>query len=462
VLADGCSDLTEAQAAALLDELLPGAALVTATGLADRVRRMAIALDPGWAERRYREAVRDRRVVGFLNPDGSATVSGQCLPAEQAAAACARVDALAASAKRAGAAAKIDDLRAELFLGLLDGRFHGMSEAAITAALLEQFPRTAATAECVDNDAQVGAPVERATSADEARGVRRGIELRVGLATLLGRDERPGEIAGWGPVTAPVAREIAARQRAGEWRYAIVDDDGQLLFDGTTRRRPRRSVPDDIPATGGVVELHVPRRLLTDAELAARHPDWARVLADLRAQYARQRPIEQDPAARFPGRQLRRRGQIRFQTCLFPGCRRPASACDQDHRRDHTRGGRTDEENLAPGCRHDHMNKTVRGWRLIRLDQHTFTWISPLGRRHTPASRPSRHHSPNRSHASSPTPAHHRPATSAIQTLASRRALSAAGHSSPSPTSNTTCQGSSIAVPTRRRTSHWVRRRGRH
>ncbi|HEU5266303.1 MAG TPA: hypothetical protein VFU35_06365, partial [Jatrophihabitans sp.] len=39
-------------------------------------------------------------------------------------------------------------------------------------------------------------------------------------------------------------------------------------------------------------------------------------------------------------------------------------------------------DQLAPLCGHDHTNKTSRGWRLIRLDPHTFRWISPLGRRH--------------------------------------------------------------------------------
>src|SRR6476469_8071167 len=77
VLADGCLDLTDEQRTILLDTLLPDAARVTATRLAEKVRRVAIALDPGWAERRYKQAVRERRVIGYLNDDGSATVSGQ-------------------------------------------------------------------------------------------------------------------------------------------------------------------------------------------------------------------------------------------------------------------------------------------------------------------------------------------------------------------------------------------------
>src|SRR3954451_15796647 len=96
--------------------------------LPPNARWVAIALDPACAEHRYRQAVRERRLGGYLNQDGSATVYRQNLPADHAAAACTRIDALADAAKRAGAAAKIDHLRAELFLGLLDGRFHGMTE----------------------------------------------------------------------------------------------------------------------------------------------------------------------------------------------------------------------------------------------------------------------------------------------------------------------------------------------
>ena len=142
VLAEGCLQLTDAQAGVLLGHLLPDAATVTATRLAEKVQTLAMALDPAWAEHRYRQAVRDRKVVGYLNQDGSAVVSGQNLPADQAVAACARVDALADAAKRAGAAAKIDHLRADLFLGLLDGHLHGMSEQAIVTELLRRYPKT--------------------------------------------------------------------------------------------------------------------------------------------------------------------------------------------------------------------------------------------------------------------------------------------------------------------------------
>jgi hypothetical protein len=219
-------------------------------------------------------------------------------------------------------------------------------------------------------------------SAAAAPVPQRGVQVRVGLGTLLGCDEQPGELAGWGAVTADVARTVVARQRRSEWRFAILDEGGRLLFDGITRRRPTSTDPSQVHAQGGIVELHVPIRLLHDPDLARHHPSWAGVLADLAAQHATQQRPAQDPAARFPGRALRRHSQISFQTCLFPGCRRPATDSDQDHLRDHAYGGPTTPENLAPACRHDHMNKTARGWRVIRTDERTFVWISPLGRRH--------------------------------------------------------------------------------
>jgi hypothetical protein len=372
VLAEGCLDLTDAQTTTVLDRLLPEAGRLTTSQLAERLARLAIALDPAWAERRYRQAVRERKVVGYLNPDGSAVVSGQNLPADQAAAGCNRVDALADAAKRSGAVAKIDQLRAEVFLGLLDGSLHGLSETDIVAELVRRYPLPLDGSEPA---------LDVADNLQPAVGVARGMHLRVELGTLLGLDEHPGEIAGWGPVPASVARTIAARQRRGQWQFAIVDDEGQHLFDGISRRRP--AAGNAISEGRGIVELHVSVSLLSERDLSLQHPEWAGVLADLADQYAQQRPIEQDPAARFPGRPLRRRMQIRFQRCLFAGCRRPAVDCDADHRKDYARGGRTDAENIAPGCRHDHELKTTGGWRLVRKDERTFVWISPLGSRHT-------------------------------------------------------------------------------
>ena len=415
--ADGCTDLTGEQTEVLLDELLPDAGQRTGTELADRIQKVAIALDPAWAQRRYTQALREQPVVGYLNRDGSAVLTGQNLPADDAALAGARVDALADAAKRAGAKARIDLLRATVFLGLLNARFHGMTQQAIVADLVRQFPKksepaqepaaeptpkAAALEPTAPTDAQPAPaepapaepapvesapvePVESAPAASSAGEPVAGVHLRVGLASLLGLDDQPGEIAGMGNVPAPVARRLARRQRRAEWRYAILDQHGRWLFDGITRRRPRGRQPGRRAGrrvSGGIVELHVPLTLLTNPETARAHPHWAGVLADLTTHYAAQAPIEQDPTARYAGRPLRRRQQTRFQRCTFRGCRRPATDCDLDHEREHRRGGQTEDANLSPDCTHDHQLKTNRGWRVTRRNQHTLIWISPLGRKH--------------------------------------------------------------------------------
>ncbi|PZS40700.1 MAG: hypothetical protein DLM62_01520 [Pseudonocardiales bacterium] len=229
-----------------------------------------------------------------------------------------------------------------------------------------------------------------ASGSGAAQPARRvGVELRVGLSTLLGRDRYPGEIAGWGPVTAEVARTLVTAQRAAQWRFALTDDTGQLLLAGITRRRPHNTAPASElpPCRGGIVELHLPVALLTD--LAA-HPDtcseWTEVAADLAAQYTKylrcgwSEPTDQDPSARFAGAVLRRHVQIRDRSCVYPGCRATARSADLDHTVDHTHGGPTTGANSGPLCRHDHQLKTVGRWRLHQPDPGHFTWTSPLGR----------------------------------------------------------------------------------
>ena len=77
-----------------------------------------------------------------------------------------------------------------------------------------------------------------------------GVELQVGLFTLLGRDHHPGEIPGWGPIGADLARAIATVQRGIPWCFAVTDDTGQLVFAGVKRFRTslfdlRRRWPGD-------------------------------------------------------------------------------------------------------------------------------------------------------------------------------------------------------------------------
>ncbi|TQS30652.1 HNH endonuclease signature motif containing protein [Microbispora sp. KK1-11] len=135
--------LTDEQAALVCEQLVPQASSWTVGELIERIQRLALAIDPAWAERRYAEAVRRRRVVGSRNEDGTATVSGVDLPLDRAAAGCDRIDELARACKRAGDRRPIDHIRVDLFLGSLDGTFEGMSdEEIITHVLCHPFHDT--------------------------------------------------------------------------------------------------------------------------------------------------------------------------------------------------------------------------------------------------------------------------------------------------------------------------------
>jgi len=74
--------------------------------------------------------------------------------------------------------------------------------------------------------------------------------------------------------------------------------------------------------------------------------------------------------------------QVKHRCCVFPGCRRPAADTQADHRHDYAKLGPTHEDNLGPLCERHHDLKTRWGWRLVKRDDTTYVWISPLGRRH--------------------------------------------------------------------------------
>ncbi|MEU8280340.1 DUF222 domain-containing protein, partial [Microbispora bryophytorum] len=123
--------LTDAQAVWVCERLISRAPAWTVGQLIEHIQRLVLAIDPDWAEKRYREAVRRRRVVGTRTEEGTATVSGLDLPLDRAVAGCERIDELARACKRAGDHRPVDHIRADLFLGSLDGSFESLSDSEI-------------------------------------------------------------------------------------------------------------------------------------------------------------------------------------------------------------------------------------------------------------------------------------------------------------------------------------------
>jgi hypothetical protein len=280
VIINGTGHLEEDTARNLADLAVERAPRQTTGELGAQIRKLAFSIDPEAAKARYEQGVEERRVTNQANEDGTANLYGLQLPADRATAAMRRINHLARAAKAADDPRTMDQLRADVLLDLLAGRQIGHTR---------------------DN-----------------RGV---IDLHVDLTTLAGLSENPGEIPGFGPVIADVARQVAESQPDSEWRYTITDPTGAVIHNETTRRRPSTS--------------------------QLRHVE-----------------------ARNP-------------TCVFPGCRMPASDCDLDHTHAWAEGGPTDTHNLAPLCRYDHRLKHQAGWKQETNRPGAYTWTSPLGHTYT-------------------------------------------------------------------------------
>ena len=150
------------------------------------------------------------------------------------------------------------------------------------------------------------------------------VNLTIDLPTLLGLAENPGQLSGYGPIPAPVARELAAD---GKWRKFITD-----------------------PTTGNLLdfgrESYVPPQILRDFLLA------------------------------------------RDRTCRFPGCRRSGIKGEIDHAIPWEEGGETSPSNLGLLCKRHHQLKTHGGWKLESFADGSCEWTSPLGKKRFVPARP--------------------------------------------------------------------------
>ncbi len=399
---------------AIVAVLLPRAPQLTTAQLIGEIQRHAIALDPDWARRRYEAALSGRKVVGSRNKDGTANLSGYNLPADQVAAACDRLDRLAKAAKQAGHSDPIDHLRAGLFLAMTDGTYEGLTDRQILARLLTDAnltppthptdpehtagdappaddsstedgsgdgprPHGPSSSETDPGNGDGDGDGENAAAGGVGGGQTAGLRLLVRLATIAGADQRPGELIGWGPVHAELARTIAATPGASWW-YVLTDGATPLAI-GQVRARPAGVLRRRCGDRGPEVWLQVTREGLNALAEQDLPPGWTEILAEIRGKAETDPgPPKGDRRKRLPGAALRRWIAVRDKTCVFPGCRVPAHRSDADHSIEHAQGGQTTDTNLGPGCRHDHRIRHEGGWTLTQPTPGQFTWTSRLGR----------------------------------------------------------------------------------
>jgi len=245
------------------------------------VRRAVLALDPGTAEQRHARAVADRCVAIYSDDDGMAWL-GAYLPAPDAQLLHTQLTAAAARIP-ASDERGLDQRRADLFV----------------AAMLAGLPED-------------GQPVKR--------GRRPSIQVTVAADTLLGLDDAPAHLTGYGPITAETARRLAADE-SGTWRRLLTDPDTGALLD-VSRDRYR-------------------------------------------------------PAAR-----LRAFVAARDDRCAFPTCNQPGYRCEYDHIQPFAAGGRTTRSNGALACRRHNQAKAQTGWSYRQGRDGSFRWQSSTGHRY--------------------------------------------------------------------------------
>lgn len=101
---------------------------------------------------------------------------------------------------------------------------------------------------------------------------------------------------------------------------------------------------------------------------------WRRLLTDAAGQV-----IDYGRTRYRPPTALADLVRVRDRTCRFPGCRRPATRCELDHRRDWDHGGTTSDTNLHLLCTRHHHLKHEAGWTVHREPDGTTVWTSPTG-----------------------------------------------------------------------------------
>ena len=369
--------------AARVEACLIGRAPGQTTGeLRRAARRAVIAADPDAARTRTEKAAKDARVECWQEQAGTAALAGRDLPATEALAADRHLSAYARQLKSAGADGTLDQLRAKVYLALLNGqpvesllpgRTHG--EPAPAAVPGAAGPVPAGTSPGAGG--ATGCPESVASGGvNPARLVVGGnVNLVLPLAAWLGWAQSPGEVAGFGPLDAADSRALAAAlasSPATTWCVTVTGTDGRAVAHGCAKAGPGQP-PSASPGKTGPGEGPGPPRGVS-AWLGRIGLAW---LETGTCSHRRESPGYR------PSRSLTHLVQVRHQTCTAPGCRRPAAACDFEHTVPYHQGGRTCECNGGPVCRRHHRAKQAYGWRLEQPQPGTLLWTVPSGRTYT-------------------------------------------------------------------------------
>jgi hypothetical protein len=206
IIARATAFLDEDKARAAEADVLDRAAQLTPGGLRAAIARAVMEVAPDKARQRRETAAKFARVERWAEDSGNAALMGRELPPDEVLAADQRICWWAGELRQAGLDGGMDELRARAYLDLLLGK--------------DSRPRRETTAggggDSAGRDRGPGGspPAGPAGGAGAwPAGFAGRVTLTVPLATLAGLADRPGELAGLGPVRTQKPRQ-ARRPRA--------------------------------------------------------------------------------------------------------------------------------------------------------------------------------------------------------------------------------------------------------
>lgn len=259
ILVDQCAGLSDENRAELEALMLPVAERTTPGQFDRKVRKARERLDAESIKERHERSQADRAIFFEPAQDGMAYVTAY-LPAADGAAIYNRVTTMAMNLQSAADARTLPQLQADVFRDL----------------------------------------VLAASSGSGAAGIKPDICLMVPVLSLLGHNDEPATLEGYGPIDIDTAKQLVGKAKSFV-RILTHPETGAILSVGHTRYKA--------PA---------------DLQMVLR---------------------------------------IRDETCRFPGCNRLAIHSDLDHTDDWHYGGLTQYDNLEHLCPKHHAIKHEGGWR---------------------------------------------------------------------------------------------------
>jgi len=341
------------------DQVLPRAPHRTTTEVKQDLERALLEVDPEHAAERRDTARASRHVTHPVRlPDQMAEMH-LVLPAEHAVGIDTALDRTARTARNGGDPRTLDQLRVDALVDAVLSRPTPSTAASAfaapasppnatpasaaaaalaagaagvdaadaagtdAAATVADAAGTEGAATAADTDGEAAVPSD--WTAAGPRDPRVHVLVTVPFSTLIGTDDQPADLAGYGAIDAATARALA---QGGVWQRLVTDPpSGSVLDVGRKTYRPPAALADHV-----------------------RHRD---------------------------------------RTCTFPGCPVPAVRADLDHTRAWTPDpddpgppGTTSHDNLAPLCPRHHRAKHGARFHVAQPEPGVHEWTTPSGHRY--------------------------------------------------------------------------------